>query len=144
MRWGTLYNFSFDADAGPEEGTVEITPWLPGGIDTYHGTAHVPSGKDEGNPLHFKRSDADLSGDFSLSDAVLIANYLFLGTREPPCHDAADSDDNGTIDLTDVILPLNWYFSGGREPAPPGPNDCGADPTPLDDLPECAYDPAGC
>jgi len=144
LRWGTLYNFSFDADAEPEDATVELTPWLPGGIQAYQGTAKAPSGGGDGNPLHFKRSDADLSGEFSLSDAVLIANYLFLGAREPACHDAADSDDSGTIDLTDVILPLNWYFSGGSEPAPPGPNSCGADPTPLDDLPECNYDPAGC
>ncbi len=144
LRWGTLYNFSFDADTEPGDGIVSIVPYLPGGIENYTGTASIPTAGEAGSPLHFKRSDADLSGDFSLSDAVLIANYLFLGTREPACHDAADSDDSGTIDLTDVILPLSWYFSGGSEPAPPGPAECGADPTPLDSLPECTYDPASC
>lgn len=144
LRWGTLYNFSFDADAAAGEGVVEIAPWLPGGIETHTGSALTPAASADVT-RHFKRSDADLSGDFTLSDAVLIANYLFLGTREPMCHDAADSDDSGTLDLTDVILPLNWYFSGGAEPVAPGPYKCGPDPaSSADALPECNYDPDSC
>jgi hypothetical protein len=43
--------------------------------------------------------------------------------------------------MTDPILILNFLFRGVDPSAPPGPFECGPDPTP-DALPECAG--AGC
>jgi len=39
----------------------------------------------------FVRGDTDGSGDLSLTDAIKIFNYLFLGGAEPGCLAAANS-----------------------------------------------------
>ena len=49
--------------------------------------------------------------------------------------DAADIDDDGEITLTDAIRSLNYQFVGtGAIPEPPGPFQCGIDPTEADEL----------
>jgi len=75
----------------------------------------------------FRRSDVDGSGATDLSDAVRILNWLFLGSSEPTCLEAADSDDNGVIELTDSVLILAHLFQGTAKPAQPYP-DCGSAP----------------
>ena len=89
----------------------------------------------DGQPL-FLRSDTDGSGTTNITDAIALLGYLFLGSREPPCHDAADVDDDGALLITDALRILNFLFLGGVEPASPFP-ECGVDPTEPDDLP-CA------
>jgi hypothetical protein len=42
LRWGTLYNFRFDAPMPPEQGTVTLGLFRPGSPDTVTGTAPVP------------------------------------------------------------------------------------------------------
>lgn len=83
----------------------------------------------------FLRGDATGDGNINITDAVNILNYLFLGGGEPICQDAADSDDSGVVNLTDAVFILNWLFLGGISPPAPGPDSCGADPTP--DALEC-------
>jgi sugar lactone lactonase YvrE len=80
-------------------------------------------------------SRGNLNGDakFDLSDPVALLGYLFLGTAEPACLDAADVDDNGILGLTDSIYSLNFLFIGGPAPLAPFPV-CGQDPTASDDL----------
>ncbi len=80
----------------------------------------------------FLRGDADASGGLTLTDAVNILNFLFLGAATPPCLDAADSDDDGQIALTDAVrvlgfLFLGFLFLGNAPPAPPGHEICGKD-----------------
>jgi hypothetical protein len=98
----------------------------------------------EGSPAQplFRRGDADTSGVLELTDGVFVLNFLFAGGDRPPCRDAADTDDTGLIELTDGVFLLTWMFLGGPEPPPPGPHDCGADPT-ADALvnDECAFPP---
>ena len=55
----------------------------------------------------------------TLTDAVRIADHLFLGRTELDCLDAADVDDSGDIDITDVTGLLNYLFRGGTAPAEP-------------------------
>jgi len=94
-----------------------------------------PSGGGAG----FRRGDSNASGDLNITDGVFVLNYLFLGGPEPPCQDAADSDDNGQLNITDGVRILNYLFLGGPAPPAPGPDTCGSDPTPDDDLPTCVY-----
>lgn len=86
----------------------------------------------DGQPA-FLRSDTDGSGTTNITDAIALLGYLFLGSREPGCHDAADVDDNGELQITDALRILN-YLLGGVEPAAPHPA-CGVDPTDTDTLP---------
>ena len=84
----------------------------------------------------FRRGDADSSGDLSITDGIVVLGYLFLGSEEPPCLDAADADDDGNIVITDAIAILGYLFLGSSAPPAPGPDVCGADPTP-DAMPPC-------
>jgi hypothetical protein len=89
--------------------------------------------------IPFLRGDSDADGSLSISDAVFVLNYLFLGRGEPNCHDAADADDSGDLNITDAVRLLGFLFLGGG-PLPP-PTSCDVadlasrlDPTPLDQL----------
>lgn len=86
-------------------------------------------------PGFFVRGDVDDNGSISISDAISILRYLFLGGTPPRCHDAADTSDDGKIDISDAGQILNYLFQAGDYPLPPGPRP-GLDPT-LDDLPGC-------
>ncbi len=81
-------------------------------------------------PIVFHRGDADSNGELQITDAIRTLGFLFLGTAEPECLEAADTDDNGQIQLTDAIRSLNFSFIGGAVIPPPGPpgDPCGPDP----------------
>jgi len=76
----------------------------------------------------FVRGDVDQSNDISLTDGIQILNFLFLGSVEPRCLDAADASNNGNIELTDGVFVFNWLFTGGSPPKAPFP-DCGPSPS---------------
>jgi len=145
LRWGALYNFSFDADRAPGGGSIRLSPHRPivdgpGAKLELEAVAPTPAGE----PV-FRRGDSDASGLIDIGDAVMLASYLFLGTTPPTCLDAADADDSGVLDLSDILVPLLWLFSGNSPPPAPGPSECGVDPTPEEPrLVDCVYDPRSC
>jgi hypothetical protein len=80
----------------------------------------------------------DGSGALSLSDPIQMLGRLFLGeSYDQDCEDAVDADDDGILGLTDAIVILEYLFLGGPRTAPPGPIDCGPDPTADDTLRAC-------
>jgi hypothetical protein len=84
----------------------------------------------------FRRGDVDLNGALQITDAIKVLGYLFLGSAEPVCQDAADADDNGSLQITDAIRILGYLFVGSAAPPFPGPDQCGPDPS-DDALPAC-------
>jgi hypothetical protein len=82
----------------------------------------------------FLRGDVNDDGAIDISDPISALSFLFLGTSEPPCKDAADANDDGTVDISDPVAELRYLFRGGL-PAPPPFGGCGDDPT---------EDPLGC
>jgi predicted outer membrane repeat protein len=82
----------------------------------------------------FARGDADGTAPLSLTDAVVILQYMFLSGEKPLCMDAADADDSGIIDLSDPVSILNHLYLAGSPPPDPGPAGCAKDPT-ADDIP---------
>jgi hypothetical protein len=92
----------------------------------------------------FVRGDADASGEINITDGIFLLGYLFQGTTEPPCLDAADVDGvgDGAPNITDAIFLLAYLFQGTEEPPPPTPTaanydkpgNCGPDPTPDDGI----------
>jgi hypothetical protein len=84
----------------------------------------------------FRRSDANGDGRVDLSDVIFSLGCLFRGSACPECQDAADANDDGRIDLSDPIFGLDFMFRGGFPPPPPGPYQCGPDPT-DDELRDC-------
>ena len=81
------------------------------------------------SPL-FTRGDVNDDGIFSLTDPLLMLNYLFVtGAPTPTCLDALDSNDDGSLSLIDALHMLSAMFISGS-PAPSAPHpDCGVDPT---------------
>ncbi len=84
----------------------------------------------------FRRGDVDADGTPTITDAISVLNFLFLGGPGPACPDAADADDSGTLAITDPIRILGYLFLGSAEPPSPGANTCGPDPT-SDNLEAC-------
>jgi len=76
----------------------------------------------------FIRGDGDGDKSVSITDAVVILNYLFLGGDAPPCPDAADGDDNGEVNITDPVRILGRLFLGLPPLPAPYPAE-GPDPT---------------
>jgi hypothetical protein len=97
----------------------------------------------------FVRGDANADAIISLTDAVVVLNFLFNGQAPPSCLDAADADDRerDALTLTDAVYILNWLFQGDSRPPSPSPRtaeydlgDCGTDPT-ADELGCAAFAP---
>ena len=76
----------------------------------------------------FVRGDCDGDGDVSatVTDAVFLLAFLFLGGAEPPCLAACDVNGDGDVggSVTDAVRLLTHRFLGGDSPPPPFPN-CG-------------------
>lgn len=66
----------------------------------------------------FFRGDVNGDGAITLTDAVYLDNYLFVGGPAPPCLEAADANDDGSINISDVVFILAYLFQGGPAPSP--------------------------
>ena len=82
----------------------------------------------------FIRGDSNGDGVVNISDAQTTLSYLFLGSGQPRCYDAADANDDGRLDVSDPVITLRFLFLGG-DPLPEPSGQPGEDPTP---------DPLGC
>jgi hypothetical protein len=72
-----------------------------------------------GQGERFVRGDADADGGLTLTDALRILAYLFLGGEGDVCADRADTNDSGTVEISDAIYLLNYLFLGGPRVPPP-------------------------
>lgn len=94
LRWGTMYNFRFDADVAPTDSTVTLGMFRPGTPQTVTGStvgplACVP------NP--------DLDGD----GEVRVPDLIILLSSWGPCECCpADLDGDGQVRVPDLILLL--------------------------------------
>lgn len=100
---------------------------------TFHGQLTTPDGTVEAPPagLVFFRGDCSPDLQLSITDAVRVLSYLFIGGAEPACLAACDSDASGLLNITDGVYVLAFLFLGGPAPPDPGPQ-CGVDPNPSD------------
>ena len=69
------------------------------------------------------RGDLDRNGNLSLTDAVIILSFLFLGGDDPFCSPVADINSSGELNITDAIYLLDYLFLGGPAPQPLSPGD---------------------
>ncbi len=102
LRWGTLYNFRFTADAPPVEGEAEIGMFRSGSVNEIIFTAAVPESPEPSTP-------GDLDGDGTVGVPDLL---LLLGSwgECSDCGDcAADLDGGCNVGVSDLLILLaNW------------------------------------
>lgn len=90
LRWGTLYNFRFDCNRAPEEGTATLGLFKPAATPNLSLAVRVPGGT--------CAQDLDGDGTVGLSDlSVLLENF---GTAGGPAE--GDLDGDGDIDVADL------------------------------------------
>lgn len=76
----------------------------------------------------FVRGNCDGEGELTITDAIVLLSFNFLGNSSPPpCLAACDANGDGTVtgSVTDAVYLLGFLFLGGPPPLPPFP-DCGA------------------
>jgi serine protease AprX len=70
----------------------------------------------------YLQGDANFDGNFNISDAVYLINYIFIGGDSPePVLEAGDANDDGEVNTSDAVFLINFVFLPGA-PAPPGYN----------------------
>ena len=83
----------------------------------------------------FLRGDCDGDGkaEGTVTDAVFLLQYNFLGGTKPPCLAACDGDADGKVEgiPVDAVYLLRFNFLGGPPPKAPFPN-CGPSDLPSD------------
>jgi hypothetical protein len=95
----------------------------------------------------FLRGDCngDGSATGSVTDAVFLLRFNFLGGAVPPCLAACDVNGDGEVagTVTDAISLLQFNFLGG--PAPPAPfPDCAESTRPSDARLGCQRNQEAC
>ncbi|MGH9360486.1 MAG: dockerin type I domain-containing protein, partial [Thermoanaerobaculia bacterium] len=101
------------------------------GRGTPFGEHAIIGGSIDCGMFHFRRGDANRDGTVNLTDPVVLIRSLFTTEAVTmPCRLAADANDDEAVDITDPIRLLGHLFQGQEPPPPPGPRQCGEDPTP--------------
>ncbi len=100
LRWGTLYNFWFDADSPPTDGDVVLGLFKPGGAGDPDSMSAAGVPVPAGSPC-----EGDLNGDntVDLLDLSILLNVF--GTSDP----SGDLNGDGVVDLLDLSLLLNNF-----------------------------------
>jgi hypothetical protein len=94
LRWGTMYNFGFDADAAPGDGAVTLGLFKPGTPASVEAILKVPGGK----PCP---ADLDGNGAVAVDDLLLL-----LGSWGTADGDVTGDGDTNVDDL--LVLLAAW------------------------------------
>jgi len=104
VRWATMYTFSFVADTPPEDGTVTVGLFRPGGVASFDVTLPVPSAAAGGC------NGADLAEPFGQLDFTDVTTFLVaFGAMAPEADLAAPI---GQWDFSDVTAFLGLFGAG--------------------------------
>ncbi len=69
-----------------------------------------------GDACDFLSGDADNSGAITISDAVLLINYIFSGGPAPCPIRNGDADCSSAVTISDAVYLINYIFAGGPAP----------------------------
>jgi hypothetical protein len=96
VRWGTMYNFRFDANVPPDKTSHEFGLFRPGSPSTLLASGWAPS--------------LDCLADFDGDDEVGIADFLALLGVWGPCPGCPeDINGDGEVSVQDFLQLLIWW-----------------------------------
>lgn len=101
LRWGTMYNFWFDANATPAVGNATLGLFKPGTPASVLVGANVPGVA--------CRADWDVDGSVVPSDVASYINTWWASVSGGTT--AADMDGNGIVQSADVAIFINQWFA---------------------------------
>lgn len=67
-------------------------------------------------PNQALNGDANFSGLVTISDAVFLISYIFVGGCEPLVLNSGDVNGDCMISISDVVYLIQYIFSGGQAP----------------------------
>ncbi|MCG8404539.1 MAG: hypothetical protein MI923_04995, partial [Phycisphaerales bacterium] len=107
LRWGTLYNYRFDADVAPTTGVVELTLFKPGTPASASASTVTPS-QECGCP-------GDVNGDALVNGNDIAAFVgMYVGHESPSaCADSAPPI-GGPLDTDDVASFVTLLLAGAE------------------------------
>ena len=130
LRWGTLYNFRFEADVPPAPGDVTLQPFFPGTPTSFTAPTQVPlcDGDFDGDGLcNFLDVDDDNDGVDDLDDSDPLDQHVCRDLDGDTCDDCSsgtsDPANDGTDTDTDGICDLGDCAPTTPGQDPPGPVD---------------------
>lgn len=100
LRWGTLYNFRFDANVAPRSGDVSVVLFKPGDVQSAEAAAIAVPG-----------IPGDVTGDghVDLNDLALLLTAFGTCSSDAGFNAAADVNGNGCVELTDLATLLSNF-----------------------------------
>ncbi len=102
LRWGTMYNFWFDADAPPSDGSVSLGLFRPGSPASI--SIDLPA------PGSIGCNAADLAEPFGSLDFSDVSAFLVAFSTSDPAADLAPPF--GSFDFSDVAAFLSTFGAG--------------------------------
>jgi hypothetical protein len=100
LRWGTMYNFWFEADSAPTTGTATLGLFKPGTPSEVTFEVPVPTG----GPTC--AADFDANGSVEVPDIFAFLSAWFAGDE------SADLDGEPGITVPDIFAFLSLWFAG--------------------------------
>ena len=98
IRWGTMYNFWFEADSGPEDAEVNMGLFKPHTPNSVSFTVSVPTG--------------DCEADFNLDGVHNVPDIFAFLTAWFALDVSADVDGVAGVDVPDIFYFLDRWFAG--------------------------------
>ena len=105
LRWGTMWNFSFTASAGPESGMINLGLFKPGGASSFAMNTLIPGGAPVDPcdlPLGTCPEDIDGSGTVGVGDILAIIDG-FGETGDGTYRPAGDVNGDCTVNVEDLL-----------------------------------------
>jgi hypothetical protein len=101
LRWGTMHNFWFDANAAPASALGSITlglfkPYSPQSVTI------------DGMPVPGQGCRTDVNSDGALNVADFLAYLVLYASNDP----RADFTNDGAVDVSDFLAYLTQYSAG--------------------------------
>lgn len=100
LRWGTMYNFRFDADAPPVNGNASIEAYAGPVASLSVGPLPIPG---------YRNGDTNGDGEINLADLASVLSSFGLCQGETGFESSADFDRDGCISLNDLGTLLSKF-----------------------------------